>query len=727
MPVAQSLGRWVGWSNSRQSWVERVGGLLLLAGAAAALWFRSRMSAEGQVVAWGVLLLLSAVLLRRGWLKLFGPVLFYDMLRSARRGRHVWMRLAYAALLLFLLFAVSMGARRYGGMTVAQAEARLAQEYFELFLSVQLAAIVILTPAYVAGSIAEEKDRKTLEFMLATDLRNREIVLSKLLSRLANLTLFILTGLPILSLLQFLGGVDPLLVQVGFAATGLTMVGLGGVSILVSAYFKRPRDAIAVAYLFVVAYLAVSFLAFAGQQSRVSWLRLPVWFGASPYTVNDLFDAFNAGNLFLYFPRVAELGRAGRLDAELPKLLGHYALFHLPAGVLFTGWAVLRLRAVALAQMGSKSGRLSRAARGRPQVGAHPMLWKEVFAEGGIRLNWMGWVVVGVLLAATLLPALLIVLYHLEYFYAARHQWNTLPAQINLWVRFASTVVGSLALLAVAVRASTAYSGERDRQTLDSLLTTPLDSTPMLFAKWVGCVLSVRLAWVWLAVIWGVGIALGGLHPLAVPFLMVAWLVFACFSATLGLWFSVLSRTSLRATVWTLMMTAGVGLGHWLPWMCCMFLPMMGVGLETVAKVQGGLTPPVALFALACYGDELTAPYEGKGWIEMIGFSLFGVFAWAVATVLLWSGLTLRFRAVTLREEFTRPERGWPLRRLRPVVLEPVPVEPRPVEPRPDGPRPVGRPVELPPTRLSGAKLLDETWEPPKPRRDDSEGVGNRE
>ena len=80
----------------------------------------------------------------------------------------------------------------------------------------------------VAGSIAEEKDRKTLEFLLATDLRNREIILSKLGARLANLLLFILTGLPILSILQFLGGVDPNLVLAGFAATFLTMAGLGG-------------------------------------------------------------------------------------------------------------------------------------------------------------------------------------------------------------------------------------------------------------------------------------------------------------------------------------------------------------------------------------------------------------------------------------------------------------------------------------------------------------------
>jgi len=47
-------------------------------------------------------------------------------------------------------------------------------------------------------AIAEEKERKTLDFLLASDLRSREIVLGKLASRLAYLTLVLLTGLPLL-------------------------------------------------------------------------------------------------------------------------------------------------------------------------------------------------------------------------------------------------------------------------------------------------------------------------------------------------------------------------------------------------------------------------------------------------------------------------------------------------------------------------------------------------
>ena len=76
---------------------------------------------------------------------------------------------------------------------------QFAEEFFFVFISLQFIAAVLFTPALTAGAIAEEKQRKTLEYLLATDLGNHEIVLGKLVSRLGYLTLFLLTGLPMLS------------------------------------------------------------------------------------------------------------------------------------------------------------------------------------------------------------------------------------------------------------------------------------------------------------------------------------------------------------------------------------------------------------------------------------------------------------------------------------------------------------------------------------------------
>src|SRR5262245_56577537 len=83
------------WSNSRQSWHERLGVLALLGGAALLWNYGSRLWFAQRVGLWGALLVAVALLLRRGWLRLFGPVLFYDLVRIARRRRYFLLRGLY--------------------------------------------------------------------------------------------------------------------------------------------------------------------------------------------------------------------------------------------------------------------------------------------------------------------------------------------------------------------------------------------------------------------------------------------------------------------------------------------------------------------------------------------------------------------------------------------------------------------------------------------------------
>src|SRR5262249_28646460 len=161
-------------------------------------------------------------------------------------------------IVLFWLYAIWFLGKHRGERITVQDLAQLAEQFFFTFMSIQFAVVILLTPAYTAGAIAEEKDRKTLEFLLATDLRNREIVLSKLATRLANMTMLVLTGLPVLSFIQFFGGIDPNLLLVAFATLGLTMASLASLSILNSVLVKRPRDAIVLTYLGAGAYLALS-------------------------------------------------------------------------------------------------------------------------------------------------------------------------------------------------------------------------------------------------------------------------------------------------------------------------------------------------------------------------------------------------------------------------------------------------------------------------------------
>src|SRR5262249_27643347 len=109
------------------------------------------------------------------WYRFFGPVLIHDLLVTARRGRHLIFRILYVTVLvalLFLLYSEEVGKR--GGtlwadwrvpQTQRQEVLRFNEAFFQRFMLVQFAVIVLLTPGVTAGAIAEEKERRTLEFL----------------------------------------------------------------------------------------------------------------------------------------------------------------------------------------------------------------------------------------------------------------------------------------------------------------------------------------------------------------------------------------------------------------------------------------------------------------------------------------------------------------------------------------------------------------------------------
>jgi ABC-type Na+ efflux pump permease subunit len=629
-------------------------------------------------------IVILAVLMRQGWITLFGPVLFYDLVRIARRSRYVFLRIAYALLLLLILWATYASFYdRYNNVSVPASEmSKVASTFFFYFLMAQLSVVLLLTPAFTASAIAEEKDRKTLEFLLATDLRNREIVLSKLASRYCNLALLVLTGLPVLSLTQFMGGVDPDLVLAGFAITGITMASLASLSILQSVYAKKPRDAIVLTYLGALAYLGLSSLCMilsipAAPFTTIWGFGIPLPFDWGDLTVGGVVETLNAGNLFvLYYHLTVALASKNTFADELLGLLRNYTIFH---GVVTLGCAAIgvwKLRAVALDQTYGKPQKVPLKVRwlGRPRCGNRPMIWKEVFAEPGIRLAWFGRIVLGLLVGVSMIPPLWIFIYFVWDWVEGhwqRQPWRTstgspfldwlqeLGQAMNIWVRIAGTVVAILLLLAVAVRAATSVTNERDRQTMDSLLTTPLDSTTILFGKWLGSILAVRWGWLWLGLIWCIGLVTTGLHFLALPLVVAAWLIYAAFLSNLGLWFSVACKTSLRATIWTIMTALMCFGGHWLCWLCCIPFFIAGggprTGFEDVAQFQlFGLTPPFSLGWLAFQGQEFRESWAREEPYKFTAFALFGLVMWSAAALGLWGASCARFRAISHRMPIRR-------------------------------------------------------------------------
>jgi ABC-type transport system involved in multi-copper enzyme maturation permease subunit len=606
-----------------------------------------------------------------GFFRLVGPVFFYDLFRSSRRVRHVILRTAYAGFLFFLvvwIYLTSWNGQSFHDLLVPsdQQLSRLASTCFTTYLMVQFFVVALLTPAYVAGAIVEEKERKTLPFILATDLDDREIVLGKLAARLLHIVMFLLAGLPILSFLLMFGGIDPSLLLAGFVTTGVTVLSLGALSIWNSVVLGRVRDAMLATYGIAAAYLLLSGV-LASLQTSLGWSTFPstdTW--DSPFTLGNVIDAFASGNVFIAMQTLqAALSSGG--PAVVAELLRDYVLFHgLVAGVLALG-AVSRLRRVALTEdaAGTQRHRLWTRLFGRPVVGAQPIIWREVFAEAGTRRRWLGRIAVAIVVFLSFLPVGFIF-----YYLFFDTQWTagpggisnptaleeTLSLSMNWWVRIVGTAVATLLLLHVAIRAAGSVSGERDRQTLDSLLTTPLEVREILYGKWLGSILGQRWAWIWLAAIYVLAALTGGVNVLALPLVLGTWLVLAAFFAVLGLWFSVVCTTTLRAIIWTVVTTAAVGGGHWFLWMCCScpatlvvsnlgpgaydFVPFLTI-FESFALTPSGMLGLLAfrLKDFEMLENSMTGRYAGAAIVSL----LIGLVIWGGVAGVIWGAVCRRF------------------------------------------------------------------------------------
>jgi ABC-type transport system involved in multi-copper enzyme maturation permease subunit len=620
-------------TSSRRAWLDRIslGGLALCCVALALLW--ARLSASALVVILIALAILTATLLRQGWIRLFGPILFYDLVTTARRSRFFFIRylclLTLVSLLFFVYWIVGMSGDKDSGPADAQ---RTTQVYFLVFVTVQSIFLVALAPAYVAGCIAEEKERGTLEFVLATDLQNREIIFGKLISRLANLFLIFMAGMPILSILQFLGGVDPVFMVTWAASTAVALVGLASLCMLSSVINRRPRDAIAMSYFFVFGYLILS---------GVSWMfKNPFW---APAWVNlDTLEKYlyvgSAGNPIAMAVLAGEQLEAGHpVDLLLTKYLRDFALFELSIALVCCIASVLLLRVCALRPTVARERTWLRIRWPRPRAFDHSLLWKEIFVEKGLHVN-----VLGRLLFCLLLAVSLAILWYMN----LTPHLHGFAEVLRPWIQIVGMIGACLLLLTVGGRAATSMTSERDKATLDALLTCPVETDAILLSKWLGAVLSIRWGMLCLAFLYALGVYAEAIQWFTLPLMMLAWIVYSGVAAILGLWYSVTCQTSTSATVWTYLSTAGLAVGHWLDMLCMVPLFIAGTyePLRYLVLMQAGFTPPYALSV--CFFFGLPSSHDG---IDQLTYGLEGIAVWLVIAVVLWLLTSSRFQLLTGR------------------------------------------------------------------------------
>jgi ABC-type transport system involved in multi-copper enzyme maturation permease subunit len=491
----------------------------------------------------------------RGNPTMVGPVLHQEMLLGGRRNRLHVLRWLYAGLLvieiivLFLSFQSEELARAQRNFMMGGAEAYnrtsapevVGERFAVLFVRQQMILLLLVTPAFVAGAITDEKRSGTLSYLVLTDLEARHIVLGKIVARLAQVALVMLAGLPLFALLAGFGGIQPITMLFSVLVLILPLFGLASAALLASVWCRQTRDAVLGLYLVGMVGALVVFLV--GGPLRYLdpvYCLAPAW---GPPGAIDL----------------SEMARRMTVGGIVWGLLGGACLLA----------AAARLLPVYIRELESvRPEQTTWYSAGREPLEDEPVHWRERNVEGlapsqGLRRvpQWLGIAVVATLTTLSSLGILYwakgpktstadVLRASMEL--NVRKVASLLPdASQGFWVQgLAAMFLGSLV---VGIRCSGSIANEREKQTWEAVLLTPMTAKQIVRGKLWG----VLGASVWYLLAYAAPAvslsAFGGPLALFYTLLWGAVTVLAMyFIGAAALWCSVRARNSWHSLLHTL-------------------------------------------------------------------------------------------------------------------------------------------------------------------------------
>ena len=158
-------------------------------------------------------------------------------------------------------------------------ESSAARRLIDFFFVGQYVLASLMAPSFAAGAISGEKERKTYEMLLASPLQPTAIVFGKMVASLTHLVMLIIGSLPTVMLCLPLGGVSIYEVFAAYIGLMVSSILFGAIGLTCSSYFRRTAASLVVSYLVILplVILAVGFwlgLANQGQSRLVLSLTL---------------------------------------------------------------------------------------------------------------------------------------------------------------------------------------------------------------------------------------------------------------------------------------------------------------------------------------------------------------------------------------------------------------------------------------------------------------------
>ncbi len=368
------------------------------------------------------------------------PVLQRELIFNLRMVRAFALFFAYVLLTSTVVYLAWPA-----GEQVQLGNTEKAQKLFNLFVIGQFVLVALMAPAFAAGSVTGEKERKTYEMLLASPLKPSAILLGKILSSLCYLTLLIFSTLPIVMICWPLGGVSFYELVAAYVLLVLAAGTFGLVCVACSTYFTRTASSVVVSYLLI---LPLALLSVVLWQTLTGQARLIVALVIVP-----------AGSVFIWSTLFATISARllypPDLGSEAKEVVDEEQELQQAVGMVI--------------QRDQFPDNLFAPSRRNDLLAdeANPVFDKEMRSEifsGGTLMARLV-IQVSMLLAIPLMAIFLFFEPQLAYFYVD-------------YVILFNMLVGPVFMAG-------SVTSERERETLDLLLTTNLSSGQILWPKWL--------------------------------------------------------------------------------------------------------------------------------------------------------------------------------------------------------------------------------------------------
>jgi ABC-type transport system involved in multi-copper enzyme maturation permease subunit len=386
------------------------------------------------------------------------PVLQRELLTNLRANRAFVLMLVYQlALGMVLLVAYPSGQR-----VDLSSDSSTARQLVDFFFLGQYVLASLMAPTFAAGAISGEKERKTYEMLLASPLRPWAIVIGKMIASLTHLAVLIIASLPIIMLALPLGGVSIYEVLAAYLWLLISIVLFGSIGLACSCVFRRTAASLVVSYLIILPLVIIGAIFWRGLESSGN-LRLQIALFVLPpiyLLISGLLCNWTAIRL-LYPPDVGSEGNdVVDLEQESKEAIGM------------------------IIQRDQFPDRLFAPPRRTSLMrdDANPVYDKEIHAE----LFSQGTLMLRLVIQISMILAIPLMAYFL--FIQPRHcPWYVCYVLI-------------FNILVAPVFSAGALTSERERQTLELLLTTVLQPWQILWGKLlagfrVSYVLTMFLMW----------------------------------------------------------------------------------------------------------------------------------------------------------------------------------------------------------------------------------------